>query len=355
MDRPNVVVLIANGPYMPGAFATAASILAQGLREDASVAIVHPADALTSVQRSWIVRRYPGIELLEVDAAAFLPIQLSSWNTILAPLFLRFALAEIFPSARKILYVDSDILALRNVDEVFDLDLGKKLIAAADDDLVSGLVGHKQSWIAYRKALGVPPETPYLNCGVFLLDAVVWREGRIKQALIETFLNNQTRCRYFDQSAINLFLMGDFARLSPAWNFQQNYQAVKAEDLVQPRLVHFAGSAKPWRNDGFVFRPEYRHRYRELLGSTPFSPFFEPFWRVSRKQAKEAWRAVNRTLQGREIQSGIKRAEVGRIRSQLLGVLASGTFVDIEFLRSGTFPESPSRVAAKGTGQDRSD
>jgi lipopolysaccharide biosynthesis glycosyltransferase len=350
MYRSNVVALIANGPYIPGAFATAASILATGLREDASMVIVHPADALTTEQQSWIARRYPGIELLEVDAADFLPIQLSSWNTIL-----RFALAEIFPSARKILYVDSDILALRSIDVVFDFDLGKKLIAAADDDLVAGLVGHKQSWIAYRKALGVPPEVPYLNCGVFLMDAVVWREGRIKQALIETFQNNQTRCRYFDQSAINLFLMGDFARLSPAWNFQQNYQAINAEDLVRPCLVHFAGSAKPWRNDGFVFSPEYRYRYRELLGSTPFAPFFEPFWRVSRKQAKEAWRAINRMLRGREVQSGIKRSEVGRIRAQLLGLLATGTFVDREFSRSGRSPEAPSRVAAEGTGQYRSE
>ena len=329
MPSPYVVALIANGPYMPGAYVAAASILAAGLRADAAIVILHPEDALTGEQRNWLQRSYPRIELLEVDASAYLPDALSSWNTILAPLFLRFALAEIFTSARKILYVDSDIVALRTVNDVFDFDLDGRPVAAADDDLVAGLVGHKASWLAYRNALGVPPEVPYLNCGVFLTDAPLWRERAIKRTLTEIFLNNRGLCRFSDQSAINLYLKGQFARLSPAWNFQQNYQAIGAEDLLRPRLVHFAGSAKPWRNDGFVFRTVYRDRYRNLLLSTPFSAFFESYAKVSVRQFREAWRAVNRMLHGREIQSGIRRAELGLLRTKLTQLLSAKDFIDL--------------------------
>jgi lipopolysaccharide biosynthesis glycosyltransferase len=175
----------------------------------------------------------------------------------------------------------------------------------------------------------------YLNCGVLLMDAPVWRERCIKEALTETYLANPHLCRYFDQSAINMLLKGEFALLSPAWNFQQNYQAIGAEDIVRPRLVHFAGSAKPWRSDGFVFAREYRRRYRETLASTPFEDFFEPYWRLNRKQAKEAWRSVNRMMRGRETQSGIRRSDIAPMRAKLVELLAGYSFIDLPHRAAG--------------------
>ena len=329
MNRSNVVALIANRPYLPGAFATAASILEADLDNEVSLALVHPPDTLSPAVRRWLADAWPRIELVEVDASAYLPAELSAWDTALAPLFLRFALAEIFPAARRILYVDSDILAVRTVNDAFGYDLGNRIVAAAHDDLVASLVGPKPSFLAYRESLGMPPGMPYLNCGVLLLDGGVWRERAMKKTLVDLFLANRQRCKYLDQSAINLFLKGDFAPLSPAWNFQQNYQAIGAEDLIHPRLLHFAGSAKPWRNDGFVFRSDYRQRYRTVLAATPFETFFQPYWRVGGKQPKEAWRSLNRSLQGRELQSGIRKSGIGHLRKRLVELLSTVDFVDI--------------------------
>lgn len=328
-QRPNVVALIANDRYFPGAFAAAASIQAAGLFEHTSILILHPPGTVSGHQRNWLECANPRIQLLEIDVREFLPIELSSWDTVLAPVFLRFALPEILSTSRKILYIDSDILALRSVDSAFDIDFQGKLVAAAHDDLVAGLVGYKPSWIAYRDGLGVPIEMPYLNCGVLLMNAVAWRERDVKKTLIDTYFANRERCRYFDQSAINLFLKGEFAPLSPAWNFQQNYQAIGAEDIVKPRLVHFAGSAKPWRSDGFVFERAYRQRYRDILGPSPFRVFFEPYWRINVHTAKEAWRSVTRLTTGREIQSGIRKANIPLLRQRLVALLASRKFVDI--------------------------
>jgi lipopolysaccharide biosynthesis glycosyltransferase len=92
--------------------------------------------------------------------------------------------------------------------------------------------------------------------------------------------------------------------------------------------VHFAGSAKPWRSDGFVFAQSYRHRYRDILASTPFETFFEPYWRFNRKQAKEAWRSMSRILKGREIQSGIRRSDIESLRVELIELLSRYAFID---------------------------
>lgn len=325
---PNIVALIANGPYLPGAFVAAASLLECGLREDAAVAIVQPAGSLSNEQRHWIAARYPGIAHVELDAADYLPEALHSWKTALAPLFLRFALAEIFPSSQRILYVDSDILAVRSVDDAFALDLRGKIVGAADDDLVAGLVGHKPSWTAYRNGLRLPADAPYLNCGVLLVDAPAWRAGNIKARLIALFLENRDICRYLDQSALNLMLKGDFAPLSPRWNFQQNYQAISAEDMLAPRLVHFAGSAKPWRNDGFVFRRDYRDAWRRLLTGAPFPGFFQEYSDIGRRQIREAWRASGRLLRAREPQCGIERSQIGSLREKLREVCVRRNFID---------------------------
>jgi lipopolysaccharide biosynthesis glycosyltransferase len=328
VSRTRVIALIADATYMPGAFATAQSILACGLGEDMCVAILHPPGCVSEAVQTWMNTTHPRINLVAVDAGAVLPPELSSWDSILAPLFLRFALAEIFPEAQKIFYVDSDILAVAPVGDVFALELNGKPVAAADDDLVSEMVAVKPRWIAYRDALGVPLGMPYLNCGVLLIDAAVWRASGMKRKLIATYLANREICRYFDQSAINLLLKGDYARLSPAWNFQQTYQAIGAEDIVRPKLVHFAGSAKPWRNDGFVFHRNYRQRYREILSGTPFETYFQSYGCVNHKQVKEAWRALKRMLRGREIQSGIRRSEIPQLRQRLSKILSRQAYID---------------------------
>jgi lipopolysaccharide biosynthesis glycosyltransferase len=328
VSRSHVIALIADAAYLPGAYVAAQSILLCGLPEDICVVILHPPDCPSDAIRAWTKATHPRINLAAVDAREFLPPELSSWDSVLAPLFLRFALAEVFPKARKVFYVDSDILAVAGIEDIFRLDLNGRLVAAANDDLVSEMASVKPSWIAYRNALGVPLGTPYLNCGVLLIDAVAWRANGMKQKLVTTYLGNRERCRYFDQSAINLLLKGDYARLSPAWNFQQTYQAIGAEDIVGPRLVHFAGSAKPWRNDGFVFRHDYRDRYREILSGTPFEPYFRPYWRMSRKQIKEAWRSLKRALRGQEMQSGIRRSQIPMLRAKLTQKLGASGFID---------------------------
>lgn len=330
MTHTRIIALIADAAYMPGAFVTARSILGYGVGDDVRIVIVHPRDCPSDAIRSWMKTAHPGIELVAVDAGTYLPPELSSWDSILAPLFLRFALTEIFPEAQKIFYVDSDILAVAPVGDVFGLEMNGKPVAAADDDLVSAMVAVKPSWIAYRNALGVSLDVPYLNCGVLLIDAVAWRASDMKRKVIGIYLANREHCRYFDQSAINLLLKGGYARLSPAWNFQQTYQAIGAEDIVKPRLIHFAGSAKPWRNDGFVFRRGYRQRYREILSGTPFQSYFQSYGRVSHKQIKEVWRALKRLATGRETQSGVKRSQIAALRTKLAALMASEAFIDFE-------------------------
>lgn len=328
MEQPNVVALIADAAYFPGAFVAAARILDLGLRQDASLVILHSPGAVTNEQQRWLASRHARINLREIRDGEFLPGDFGTWVSRLTPLFLRFALPETFASARRILYVDSDILPLRPIDSVFDLDLAGHALAAVPDDLDSGLAGYKPSWIDYREGLGVPIGVPYLNCGVLLMDAAAWRTRRLKQHLIELYLANRDRCRYFDQSAINLFFKGEFALLSPIWNFQQNCQAIRAEKMMAPRLVHFAGSAKPWRNDGFVFAPEYRKRYRETLAGTPFEHFFQSYERIGSKQFREAWRSISRIAAGKEPQSGFKRSEMERLRRRLREHLTRFSFID---------------------------
>jgi len=322
----HVIALISDAAFLPAGFATARSILDCGLDDDIQLALVLQPDCLANDVRAWLQSAHPRIELVAADAGKFLPDALASWRSVLTPIFLRDALPEIFPEADRILYVDCDVLATSAVGEAFTLDMEGKAVAAADNDLVSEMVGVTASWVAYREALGVPLGIPYLNAGILLMDARAWREQDLKQKIIATYFANKERCRYFDQCPTNLFLKGDFARLSPAWNFQPSYQAIGAEDIVKPKLVHFAGSAKPWRNDGFVFRRDYRERYRTILAGTPFESFFQPCTSLSGKQIKEAWRSLKRTLRGREIQTGLKRTQIEALRTKLAALLASGVF-----------------------------
>ena len=69
-------------------------------------------------------------------------------------IFFRLLIPSIFKNENKILYLDSDILFLSNIDEVFDFDLGSNILAAIPRDKIHGIPEYLQGYVKKYFASG---------------------------------------------------------------------------------------------------------------------------------------------------------------------------------------------------------
>lgn len=118
---------------------------------------------------------------------------------------------------RRILYLDSDIVVSGGgIGRLLDIDLGGRWIGAVRDNLQWRTPGRRT---AEFRAMG-RPALPYFNSGVMLIDTAGWVAAGVGARAQSLFREHGARMTRHDQSLLNLIADGDWAELSPVWNWQ---------------------------------------------------------------------------------------------------------------------------------------
>ena len=174
----------------------------------------------------------------------------------LTPHYYRLLAPELLPvDARRYIYLDSDLLVLTDLAELMALDLEGCVVAACVDYLRT--IGQAMS---NHAALGLPPDAPYLNSGVMLVDRNQWLVDQVSNRVLEAtrtyapYLDAQGRFHQYDQYGLNLVLFGRWKPIADTWNRGAEYP------FIQAHIVHFNGHGRPW---GATCRPEYRTLFRD--------------------------------------------------------------------------------------------
>jgi lipopolysaccharide biosynthesis glycosyltransferase len=153
--------------------------------------------------------------------------------------FWRLMLARVVPeSVDRILYLDADTIVTRPLEDLFAFDLGGKLLAAAPN-------GKWWPWPTPEgiAELGLPPNAPYFNSGVMLIDLDKWRATDAETVVLRYIATNPERLMIVDQDALNGAFHDDWAPLQERFN----YQITPGYRLgARPSIVHYAGPKKPW-------------------------------------------------------------------------------------------------------------
>eukprot|EP00440_Ansanella_granifera_P058624 gb/GFBE01063538.1/.p1 GENE.gb/GFBE01063538.1/~~gb/GFBE01063538.1/.p1 ORF type:complete len:362 (+),score=73.33 gb/GFBE01063538.1/:1-1086(+) len=162
----------------------------------------------------------------------------------------RFYLDCYFPELSRVLWMDTDTIALRDVRPLFQMDLKGAPLAAAPDfpSLPIGL----------RRSLGIAVHPCYdqlgdkqaasmeFNSGVVLFDLARFNESVTHD--LEYFLRN---CRDdYDQLALNMKFLGEYKILDQRWNLMLGFPH-PPEERADAAILHFTGSFgfsgdKPW-------------------------------------------------------------------------------------------------------------
>ena len=179
----------------------------------------------------------------EMAPANFQDFRVDKWVSIAA--YYRIFASRILPTdVDKILYLDSDIIVRKSLNELWQSDLSDHALAAVKDE-GDGI----------QKAVGWwPAGTRYFNSGVLLINLEFWRQNSVSERAITFIRDNPEKVTYWDQDALNAILVHRWIELPACWNFQETGK--------DPAIVHFIGEEKPWHwSLKHPFKSEY-HKYR---------------------------------------------------------------------------------------------
>jgi len=143
----------------------------------------------------------------------------------------------------KLVYLDSDVLPMTNIDDMF---LAPHFSASQDNMVPDSLVSASdcQAPGPLNKAPNASPRAAYFNAGIF-----VFEPSLEELAELMTALQGYTISRYAEQDFLNDFYRGRWNMLPLTYNWGRVNFFVCPE-LYNPstvKVVHFSGPAKPWR------------------------------------------------------------------------------------------------------------
>ncbi|MEZ5955159.1 MAG: glycosyltransferase family 8 protein [Hyphomonas sp.] len=198
--------------------------------------------------------------------------------------FYRLSIPEFAPAdAQRAIYVDSDIVVLGDIRELWKTELNAHPIAAVYD------IGMDSE--AFARKWGLPPaRLNYFNSGVLVLDLAKIRSDQAFDPAYNIIESRWEDAEYMDQCVLNAMFWNNWQRLDPIWNFQRNMIIPKPgqplyaepEDLPvnrRPKLIHYTEQNKPWSVD--AYHPLTWMYYRYLRKT--------PYWQDVNSKAKTSW------------------------------------------------------------------
>ncbi|WP_424832106.1 glycosyltransferase family 8 protein [Ruegeria sp.] len=169
--------------------------------------------------------------------------------------YLRLALPLAFADDYdRILYLDSDIFIQGgDFSSLMDVDFAPHPIAAVRDNTQWRTPKRRPKQF---KTLNLPA-APYFNAGVILMDVTRYNEQNLLDRCLTLGKEHADIMIRHDQNLYNSVLQGDWAELSPMWNWQFTWSSLLFAMQIEPHLVHFIGKTKPWKDPKGELSPRF--------------------------------------------------------------------------------------------------
>lgn len=236
-----------------------------------------------------------GLRVCRIDTGGVLSsLRLDARRTEAA--YLRLALPDAFAADyRRLLYLDSDVFPQGgDWEALLGLDLGGRAIGAVRDNLQWRQPGRRPE--VFRK-LGLGA-APYFNSGLLLIDVAAFRQQQVLERCLAFAAAHGDRLVGLDQELLNAVLHGDWAELSPLWNWQYTRSSMLFEGMETAHLVHFIGGKKPWTHTGGALPPKFRAAYAAFLARhLPEAAPCQPALPIHRNR-RYLWSMLLRHLRG---------------------------------------------------------
>lgn len=167
------------------------------------------------------------------------------------------------PHVNKAIYLDVDMIVLKDIKRLWDIELANKGVGAVVD--ISEKVSSTWGGIRNYKELGLAPESKYFNSGLLVVNVEKWRQQGASLSVLNVIRNNSKYAIYPDQYGLNVIFANDWLELDSRWNnYSQKY-------INDPFIIHFTETKPIYKH--YNFSVDYRDIFFRILDLTPWSGF----------------------------------------------------------------------------------
>lgn len=160
-------------------------------------------------------------------------------------IYYRIFIAEMFPTLKRAVYLDSDIVLNEDISKLYFTDIGENLLGAVTDESVMSESVFREY---VKKHVRVRRAEDYFNSGVLVMNLEKMREEKIKDQFINLLCKYNFKTVAPDQDYLNFLCRGKIHYLDRGWNKHAiSENEIKNDELY---LMHFNMFNKPWRYDG---------------------------------------------------------------------------------------------------------
>ena len=168
--------------------------------------------------------------------------------------YFRLFIPNLYPQYDKAIYLDSDIVVLGDISELYNQEIGNNLIAAAPDDVIQT----QEVFQEYaEKVVGVADYKDYFNAGILLMNLDELRKFDFQNKflyLLETIKFTVAQ----DQDYLNRLCKGRTKIIDKTWDRMPI--AIDNIDEKDIKIIHYNLNFKPWRFDNVLYN-EYFWEY----------------------------------------------------------------------------------------------
>jgi lipopolysaccharide biosynthesis glycosyltransferase len=202
------------------------------------------------------VHPHCALDVIHIDQSVFKGANLGPGNSYLT--YARLLIGS-FIKADKIIHIDSDMVVLRDVREIWNTSMTEGGINACQDLFLKTL--HQDCPLP----LTAPEqESPYINCGFIMIDLQFWRAHSLEAGALEMARNY--KCDFWDQTVLNYLYRNRSLCLDDTWNWQSEFVVASGEQVWAN--YHYIREKKPWKYFGSTLKYKtWRFYYANYVGN----------------------------------------------------------------------------------------
>lgn len=170
--------------------------------------------------------------------------------------YFRLFIPDLYPQFDKVLYLDSDIVILSDIADLYNVDMGDNLLAAVPDDVIQTIEVFREY---AEKVVGVATYKNYFNAGILLMNLDELRKFNFQ----EKFLYLLEKVKFSvaqDQDYLNRLCKGRVKLLENTWDRMPIGGDIINRDELH--LIHYNLAFKPWHFEDILYK-EYFWKYAE--------------------------------------------------------------------------------------------
>lgn len=166
--------------------------------------------------------------------------------------YYRALIPELFPKVKKVAYIDCDLVVVKDIAELYDVDISQYTIGAVKNFCNQLMVDYIGSEIEI-------PYTEYFNAGVLLLNLDEFRKRNVADKFFE-LAQGEKRYNLMDQDMLNILCNKSVFYLDSRWNVSwqhvfkrenefallEQYKEEYARITKDPYIVHYTTEKKAW-------------------------------------------------------------------------------------------------------------